>query len=857
MSDSPDSLQARIFDAWARAMLAHRVLVLLLVGVITVLLGWRAATLPIVTTLTDLLPEDTPGLTSYWEARDRFGGDESVFLGLLADDHFTDAGVARLTKLTETLQAHPFVERVISPVTLDEVRPDPDDPEGGLLVAPFVRDGRPPKEIGEAMLGDDDLKGSVISADGRMVMVMAQLVPNTQELADSPALKREIERRVKGFPGLDQFAGTEGAGPRRLEIAKQVATVELMAAAEEAGYATQQIHAGGFSVILHFLLGQGARNMQVLFPFTALMIFLALLFLMRRPVDIVLPLLAVGPAVIWAMGLGGMIFDRLSIISTISPVMVLVVGVSDVVHLVTQFRHELSRGREREEAIRVAFRQVGAACMLTSLTTFIGFGAMWFLPLPPSRELGVFAGLGVVSAFILSFVLVPVLLSYTKAAPAPAPSGDAEDGEDTEEIGADLTRALTWLARFITPRAPAITVVGFICTALVVAAVLQVEVENGLVRKIGKDHPVRQSLGRMADALGGAAQLELLIDSGKPDGLKDPKMLAGLQEVLRRARLEDKVGGTTSYVQLIERIHSILGPAEDPKHPGVASLPDSRELVAQYLLLFEMQGGDDLTPLLDDSLRYARGAIRIGDLTAEEGIALGDKVDGWGAQLLPEGASVETNGLGLLAARFGPRAKVSALQGFATAMVLIAILLGLLFRSVKVGVLSLVPNVLPVAFGVTVVAVMYEQVDLDTLNFLAICLGIAVDDTIHFLARFRIERDKGLQREAAVHATLLEAGHGIVRTSLVLVAGFGVMILGDYMPISSGGLLLCLTLAAAVVVDLTLVPAMAQLGMLESGSAGGSQNISRAGGRGRVADADADAEPEPSLSTPALTTTEP
>jgi predicted RND superfamily exporter protein len=303
-----------MFDAWARAMLANRALVLIVVGVITVLLGWRAATLPIVTTLTDLLPEDTPGLDSYWEARDRFGGDESVFLGLLADDHFTDAGLARLTTVTETLQAHPFVERVISPVTLDEIRADPDDPEGGLLVAPYVREGRPAAQVGEAMLADDDLVGAVVSKDGRMIMVIAQLIPNTQDVASAAELRPEIDRRVKGFPGLSEF--TEGTAARRLEVAKQVATVELMAAAEDAGYSVAQIHAGGFNVILHYLLGEGARNMQVLFPFTALLIFLSLACLLRQPVDVILPLVCVGPAVIWAMGLGGLIFDRLSIIST-------------------------------------------------------------------------------------------------------------------------------------------------------------------------------------------------------------------------------------------------------------------------------------------------------------------------------------------------------------------------------------------------------------------------------------------------------------------------------------------------------------------------------------------------------------
>ncbi len=656
------------------------------------------------------------------------------------------------------------------------------------------------------MLSSPDLAGSMVSADGRVVLVVAQLVPNTEDAATREDLRGEIDRRLARVPGVERFAGGQGGAARRLEIAKQLSMTELIERCVEVGFPPAAVHAGGFTVAMHFLLQEGARNLEVMFPLTTLLIVLSLVWLMRRPLDVILPLLCVGPAVVCTMGLGGMVFDRLSIISTISPVMVLVVGVSDVVHLVTQFRHERARGLGLDDAICVAFRQVGAACALTSLTTFIGFGSMWFLPLPPSRELGVFAAIGVVMAFALSFLLTPVLLSFTaEGSVAAAPA---------RQPGARLTALLERLAGFVNRRAKAVTLAGMVVTVVVAGAVSQVQVENGLVQKLARDHPMRRSAAVMTQALGGGAQLEILVDSGAAGGLKDPAVLAGLDAVLRKAAGADDTGEATSYVDVIRRIHAILGPE------GAARLPTDRALVAQYLLLFEMQGGDDLAPVMDHTRRHARAFLRLGDLTAEEVVALARRIDRWGVEHLPAGASLETSGLGLLAARFGPRAKDSALRGFAIAMLLIAVLLGLLFRSVKVGVLSIVPNMLPVAFGVTMVAAFYEQVDLDTLNFLAICLGIAVDDTIHFLARFRLERARGLDRPEAVRATMLEAGHGIVRTSVVLTAGFAVSIAADYMPVSSGGAVLCATLVAAVCADLTLVPAMARLGLLEPGGWG-------------------------------------
>ena len=202
-------------------------------------------------------------------------------------------------------------------------------------------------------------------------------------------------------------------------------------------------------------------------------------------------------------------------------------------------------------------------------------------------------------------------------------------------------------------------------------------------------------------------------------------------------------------------------------------------------------------------------------MSAEEAVDLADHIDSRARELLPQDVALQTSGIGLLAARIGPRALRSALKGLLAALCLIAVLIAVLFRSLRVGLLSLVPNLLPVAIGVFAVASSFEQVDLDTVNMLAVCLGIAVDDTIHFLARYRIERRNGASRPGAIEATILEAGHGILRTSLILTCGFAVMMLSDYQPVAHIGMMLPAVLAAAVILDLTLVPALARLGLLE------------------------------------------
>ena len=788
-----------MFDAWALFILRHRIAILIATVIVTIAFAVVAATLPLMTTLSDFLPQDTPGMAEWLEARERFGGDEVALIVVEAEDHFTEAGLARLQVATATVAAHPFTERVMSFVDSQQMRRDPDVADS-LLIEAYLRDGHAPEDVRRAVLDDPILAGALVSADGRFVALMVQSVPNRDEAFDRPGVAEAVRARTRHLPGLELQQGLPGFKRRMLEVSKGTLGAELVGRVQAAGFPSERIHAVGFTILIGHLLLDAQRNMRVLTPFTFLMLSLALFVLLRRPMDALLPLICVGPAVIWAIALGGLIFGRITIITSVAPVMVLVVGVSDVVHLVTQFRHDCARGYERDAAIVVAFRQVGAACTLTSVTTFIGFGSMVLLPLPPSRELGVFAALGVVTAFVTSFVLTPILLSFTSPVPAERAQRDTDDF---------ITATLGKLNDVIRPRPGLVTAIGIALTVATVALVAQIPVENALTRKLRKGHPARQSVEVVEQHLGGSAEIELLIDAGHPGGLEDPALIGGLAKLVADIEAEDQVADTHSIIDLLERMHALL----EPESPDV--VPGSAEAIAQYLLLFEMSGGEDLFTLIDDGAQHARLVVRLRDMTAEEVVALADRIDVAATRNLPESAHAITTGIGTMSARLGPRLLSTSLEGFSAALLLIAVLLSLLFRSLRVGVLSLIPNLLPVGLGLLVSAASFEQIDADSLTYLAISIGIAVDDTIHFLARYRIERQGGLERAEAVRATMLEAGHGIMRTSLVLVAGFVVLLIADYQPIATMGVMLCVTLASAVALDLTLVPAMAQLGLLE------------------------------------------
>ena len=799
MSEPQLKLQDRFFDAWVGVMLRHRIIVLVSVLLVTVALGAYASTLPLVAAVIDYIPPNTKGLAEWQAARERFGGDEVAMYALEGDDHFSEAGLARLKTISERIEAHPFVERVISLSTLQQIRADPNDPTS-LLIDSFIRDGVTPDEVLAAVGRDRLMAKALFSEDRKLTFVMVQLVASRDDIAARPGMESEIDPRIP-----DSARSPRASPGSLLDMAKQRFCLELVDWFEKAGYPRSNVHATGFPVFIASIVSDAERNMKVLLPLTMLLMAVALFVLLRRFTDALIPLFCIGPAVIWATAIGGAVLGRLTIMTSLVPIMVLVVGISDVVHLVTQFRHELARGHPRTEAIHIAFRHVGAACALTSLTTFIGFGSMMMLPIPQSRELGIFAAFGVVMAFVLSFVLTPVILSWVRPVPAEAAKAHMNDF---------LAVGLVRLSRLIRPVAVPITVAGFVATAVVVALLFQVEIENTFAKKLAPDHPIRAAITLLEKHKIGTDQFEILVDAGSPDGIRDPAVINGMLQMKERLLKERLIVDVVSIADLIDELHIVMAGGETPSPRSTWT----REQIAQYLLLFEVSGGEDLNALIDDTGRHARMTVRIGDLTAEDVNALSDTIDSVAKEVMPSHVTAFASGIGVVAARIAPGILSSSITGFATALALIALLMAVLFRSVKVGVLCLVPNILPVALSVVLVSLVLDLVDADTLAFIAVCIGIAVDDTIHFMARYRIERDKGSDRDRAVEDTIREAGHGIVRTSIILVAGFSVMITSDYQPIVTVGVLLPITLVAAVVLDLTLVPAMALLGLLEPAS---------------------------------------
>ncbi|MBW2292739.1 MAG: MMPL family transporter, partial [Deltaproteobacteria bacterium] len=478
------------------------------------------------------------------------------------------------------------------------------------------------------------------------------------------------------------------------------------------------------------------------------------------------------------------------------------VCIGDSIHILTIFYQRLDEGISKRDAIVAALEHSGLAVMMTTLTTAVGLGSFVFAELEPLVELGTVAPLGVVLAFAYSVVLLPALLALL---PVKGRAGASTRGPSASD------RLLAAVGTFASTRPW--PVVGVWCVVLVASiwGAAQLEIAHRPLEWFPEHHPTRIAALTTNEALQGFMPLEIIIDTGVENGLYEPEVLrriAAVQEFARTAQVNGiNVGQAISLVDILKETHRALN-ANDPAYYAV---PDNRELVAQELLLFENSGSDDLEELVDSQFQKARVRLFV---TYNDGLLYLDLVrainDG-AREIMGEHASIQTTGLVELWLHTIDAMLISTFRSYSIALAVIAPLMILLIGSVRLGLLSLIPNLAPIIIGMAVMAGLGIHFDMFTMMIGTITIGIAVDDTIHFMHGFRRRYRASHDATRAVRDTLLTTGRALLVTSLVLCAGFAVQMFGDMQSTRNVGMITAVTIMAALLADIVLSPALVTL----------------------------------------------
>jgi len=554
-----------------------------------------------------------------------------------------------------------------------------------------------------------------------------------------------------------------------------------------------KIYSTGIVMLNNAFSESGLNDLQTLVPLMYLVMFVILFLVLRSISGTMSTIIIVFLSTITAMGVAGWFKIGLTPPSAQAPTMIMTLAIADSIHILVIMLREMRRGLSKHEAIVESLRVNMTPVFLTSVTTAIGFLSMNLSDSPPFWHLGNITAVGVTAAFTYSVLLLPALMAILPVKVKQQESKRRTLFERFAEFVIAQRTALLWGTGLV------IVIMGFF--------IPQNIMNDQFVDYFDESIQFRRDTDFTIENLTGLYNVQFSLESGESGGIANPEYLDNLDKFLTWLKQQPEVIHISSFSQVMKRINKSMH-ADDESWYRV---PESRELAAQYLLLYELSlpYGLDLNNQINIDKSATRFSVTLGDLSSNQLRAFAATSEQWLRDNAPEYMFSYALGPGVMFSNISARNIVGMLKSTTVALVLISLCLMLALRSFKFGALSLVPNLVPAVMAFGVWGITVGQINMALSMVMGMTLGIIVDDTVHFLTKYlRARREKNLSPEDAIRYTFASVGKALLVTSVILVAGFSILTFSAFQMNAGMGKLTALTIIFALVADFLFLPAL-------------------------------------------------
>jgi len=563
-----------------------------------------------------------------------------------------------------------------------------------------------------------------------------------------------------------------------------------------------EIFMAGAPIMIEHMQKVMMHDMLVFSSLSLLAIAALLALIFQRLAGVLVPLLVASLTLSSAIAAMSILNVNISLPIQILPSFLLSVGVGGTLHLLAIFYQERRRGADKERAVAFTLGHSGLAIAMTCITTAGGLVSFSAAELAPIADFGISATIGVLLCLFYTLTVAPALISLL-----PMRSAAGTEGWGTHFSNSMLRRC----GEFSVRHAGSIVIITAGILAVAALGAVQLQFSHNPLEWFPKDDYFRVSAEMMNKELKGSMYLEVLVDTGKENGLHDPEVMQALDEMRiaasRMQRGNVYVGKTVSLADVLKETHKALNGNQDEFY----TIPTDRALIAQELLLFENSGSDDLEKLTDSQFRTGRFTIKLPFVDAMEYEGFMDLLEGKFRAIMGNRATLSTTGLMALLSRTFSAVTYSMAKTYLAAFIIITPMMMFLVGSVRMGLISMIPNLAPILITIGIMGWAGVPLDLFTLLIGCIAIGLAVDDTIHFMHNFRRYYDESGDVDEAVRLTLLSAGQAMLFTTLTLSTGFFIYMLSSMTNLFLFGLLTGFTILVAFIADVVLAPALMAL----------------------------------------------
>ena len=577
------------------------------------------------------------------------------------------------------------------------------------------------------------------------------------------------------------------------EVPEVAAQARRLAADIEAAHPEIRVYLTGLVMLNNAFTEAARKDLRTLVPLMYLTIFLIMGCLLRSLSGTFATLLVVSFSALSAMGLAGWLGTGLTTTSLQAVTMIMTLAVADSVHLLVSLLQEMRDGQSKPRAIVESLRVNLQPIFLTSLTTAIGFLSMNFSDAPPFRHLGNITAAGIGAAFVFAVLFLPALMAVLPIRVRPRAGRPAVGIERLAGLVLRQRQTLLW--------ASVPVLIG------VAVFVPRNELNDRFVNYFDDSIPFRAHSDFVMHHLGGVYRSEHSIGSGKPGGISDPAYLEKLEEFAEWYSAQPEVVHVSAITDTLKRLNKNMH-GDDPDR---YRLPDDQALSAQYVLLYEMSlpYGLDLNNQINVDRSATRLTATLGNVSAREIRDVAARAEAWLRAHAPPAMFAHAASGAIMFSHISSRNIRSMLSGTSVALLLISGVLVVALRSVKIGLVSLFPNIVPAVMAFGIWGMFVGQVNLALSVVATMTLGIVVDDTVHFLSKYlRARRERGISAASAAQYAFTSVGTALIVTSAILIAGFAILSLSAFDLNASMGVMTALTIALALLADLLVLPGL-------------------------------------------------
>ncbi len=705
----------------------------------------------------------------------RFGNDEAIavvvhsesgifdmestqLLRDLTNDMWTVAEIIRVESLTNYNWTHAEVTTFDDGSTEDELLVDPliPDPEDTVLTPELLAERR------EIAVNHEVIPGYLVSEDGKTAVIFARLKP---AIGGSPDFEKVM------FGTRDVIDRYRGIGDHEFYLT-------------------------GNAAVTHTFKEVTQSDMAIMVPTLLAVILLFLLIFFRSFGGVLMPLAVIIFSISITMGISGWMGIKINNLTAIVPHILIAIAIADSVHIMVTFFQFRRKGLERVAAVRGTLLKNLQPTLLTSISTSIGFFSFATAKITPIMSMGILAGMGTLIAWLVTIlvlspmlVLIPIRIKKTNG------SKD-ENSFEPSSFGLAYAR---WLQKYRVP----ILVSFSIVAVFAVYTALQNVVNSDPFKYFAPSVHTRVANEFIESELGGSMGLEITVNSGEKDGIYDPAFLAKVETFQAWIDELPYVTKTVAITDVIKQINRSLHNDD----PAAYVIPDNRELIAQELFLYTMSLPQGME--LSDRMTLDNDMLRMTAMwtlhESRTSLVEMKKIEAKAAEL---GLDAYVTGKTPLWHGLNPYVVGTFIVSISLALILVSILMVIVFRSFSLGLLSMIPNTVPLIFGGAVMTLLAKPLDIGTVIVGSVCLGIAVDDTIHFLSNYNRWRKAGADPMSAVAQVVTHTGPALAVTTVILVAGFGTFAFASFVPNINFGIMTAIILTTALITDFTLLPAL-------------------------------------------------